>query len=249
MAEFYDELAPFFHLIFADWDSSMRRQGECLEILIRSRWPQAHAVLDVSCGIGTQSIALASRGFQVTGSDLSASAVERAGREARNRGQNIAFSVCDMRQAHLHHGGGFDLVISCDNSVPHLLTDDDIRSALKSMRDCLRPGGACLLTIRDYDQEPRGRNILKPYGVKEENGKRYFSFQIWDFQGDCYDLTMFLVEEDLATLEAGTRVMRSRYYAIGSRKLIELMNEAGFAAVERLDGVFYQPVFVGLLPR
>lgn len=248
MADFYEQLAPIYHLIFEDWDASVKRQGGQLEALIRSRWPAARRVLDVSCGIGTQAIALAGRGFQVTGSDLSPAAVERARAEAARRGQTVPFSVCDMRQVHSHHGEGFDVVVSCDNSIPHLLEDRDIRLALAEMRACLRPGGGCLITIRDYDREARGRGIFKPYGVKVEGGKRYVPFQIWDFEGECYDLTLFLVEEDLSSREVRTRVMRSRYYAIGSDKLIELMAEAGFGGVARLDGVFYQPVFVGARP-
>ena len=39
--------------------------------------------------------------------------------------------------------------------------------------------------------------------------------------------------------------MRSKYYAIGTGRLLELMRRAGFASVERLDGQFYQPVLVG----
>jgi hypothetical protein len=34
-------------------------------------------------------------------------------------------------------------------------------------------------------------------------------------------------------------------YAIGTGRLLELMRQAGFASVERLDGRFYQPVLVG----
>ena len=42
-----------------------------------------------------------------------------------------------------------------------------------------------------------------------------------------------------------THVMRSKYYAVGTGRLLELMRRAGFASVERLDGRFYQPVLVG----
>jgi hypothetical protein len=65
----------------------------------------------------------------------------RAEHEARARGAKVLFSVCDMRQAHEHHGSGFDVVISCDNSLPHLLTDDDLLVALKEMLACLSAGG------------------------------------------------------------------------------------------------------------
>ena len=245
MSDFYDALAPRFHLIFQDWDASIRRQGEQLRRILAAEWPGHATVLDVSCGIGTQAIALAQEGFRVTASDLSAQAVERARREAALRGQDIAFSVCDMREALEHHGSGFDVVISCDNSVPHLLDDRDILLAFRQMYACLRPGGGCLVSVRDYDQEPRGRNLVKPYGAREENGKRYVPLQVWDFAGEHYDFTLYIVEEDLASREVTTHVMRSRYYAVGTDRLLALLREAGFLKVSRLDGGYYQPVLIG----
>ena len=127
MSNFYDDLAPLYHLIHQDWDASILRQGEQLSALIKTEWPQSKRVLDVSCGIGTQAIGLAQHGYSVTASDISANAITRAKREARARGAKAVFSVCDMRQAHEHHGNGFDVVISCDNSLPHLLTDNDLK--------------------------------------------------------------------------------------------------------------------------
>ena len=248
MASFYDELAPRYHLIFDDWDASIRRQGCVLAEIIRAHWPGSSRVLDVSCGIGTQAIALAINGFEVEASDISPRAVERASEEARQRGQDIAFSVCDMREAFAMHGGGFDLVISCDNSIPHLLSDSDISAALRQMFACLRPGGGCLITVRDYEQEPRGTNIVKPISAVTREGIRYVAFQVWDFDGDCYDLTMFLVGENLSTGKVATQAMRSRYYAIGIPRLMALMDEAGFEQTARLDGAFYQPVLVGTRP-
>jgi len=69
-------------------------------------------------------------------------------------------------------------VISCDNSIPHLLSDDDILAALREMHACLRSGGGCLLTMRDYDREERGKGIVKPYGVREVGDKCYLVFQV-----------------------------------------------------------------------
>jgi 2-polyprenyl-3-methyl-5-hydroxy-6-metoxy-1,4-benzoquinol methylase len=101
--------------------------------LIRQQWgPAVRTVLDVSCGIGTQALGLAQRGYDITASDLSPKAIERARREAEIRGLRIDFSVADMRQAHENHQRAFDVVISCDNSVPHLLSDTEIQLAFAS---------------------------------------------------------------------------------------------------------------------
>ena len=242
---FYDQLTPLYHLVYPDWHASVRHQGTQLAALIATEWPGSRTVLDVSCGIGTQSIGLALQGLTVTASDLSAQEIERARVEAGGFGVDIVFSAADMRAAHAHHGSGHDVVISCDNSLPHLLSDDDILLALKQMAACVPLGGGCIVTVRDYALEARGRNLVKPYGVRVENGRRYLIFQVWDFDGDRYDLAFYFVEENLATRDVQTHVMRSRYYAISTERLCELMREAGWGQVRRLDGVYFQPVLVG----
>src|SRR5262245_22603210 len=104
MSDFYERMASLYHLIFQDWDESIERQAEQLADVIRERWGvSARTVLDVSCGIGTQAIGLAKRGFVITASDLSGGAIARAKDEAQKRSVEIDFSVCDMRKAHTHH--------------------------------------------------------------------------------------------------------------------------------------------------
>lgn len=245
MTSFYDQLAPYYHLIYPDWDTSVRRQGAQLAELVAAEWPAARRVLDVSCGIGTQAIGLALQGFDVHASDLSAKEVERARREAARFGVDLALSVCDMREAAAHHGSGFDTVISCDNALPHLLTDQDLLSALREMAACVTPGGGCLITVRDYDQEPKGKNLVKPYGVRVEGSSRYLLFQVWDFEGEHYDLSFYLVSENLETGEVTTQASRSRNYAVSMDRLCDLMRQAGLTKVRRLDGVFFQPVLLG----
>jgi SAM-dependent methyltransferase len=242
---FYDQLAPFYHLIHQDWDASIERQGRQLSGLIEREWPGASQLLDVSCGIGTQALALARHGYQVMASDLSSAEIVRAKVEAERRGLAVSFSVCDMRDAYTHHGGGFDVVISAHNSLPHLPTTHEMRTALQSMRACLHPGGGCVITVRDYDAEARGNGIVKPYGVRFDGGKRYLLFQVWDFEGDTCDIAFFIVEENLSSREFKTHIMRSRYYAISIAVLLDLMAEAGFSQVRRLDDAFYQPILIG----
>ena len=160
MSDFYDRMASLYHLIFEDWDESIERQGGQLAGIIHERWGNgSRSILDVSCGIGTQAIGLAKRGFVVTASDLSVEALARARAEAERRGVAIEFSVCDMRASYAHHRRQFDVVLSGDNSITHLLNDDDLLLALRQMYDCTRPGGGCLLTVRDYDREARGTGL------------------------------------------------------------------------------------------
>ena len=248
MTGFYDQLADYYHLIFEDWDESVALQGRQLSGVISSEWPKAHTLLDVSCGIGTQAIGLAEYGFSVTASDISGGAIRRGETEAARLGVEIELSVCDMRKAHSHHGSGFDVVISCDNSMPHLLTDQDLQTAFGEIRSCLSPGGGCLISVRDYANEERGKGLLKPYGVRSTGDTRYLLFQVWDFEGDYYDLTFFIIEEKTSTGEIRTHALRSRYYAISIDRLLELMSSTGFEKVRRIDSDYYQPLLIGTKP-
>ena len=245
---FYDDLTPFYHLIFRNWEAAVRQQAEALDAIIRERWGDGRlSILDAACGIGTQALGLAALDHRVTASDISSAAVERARREAAARGLAVRFSVADMRQAAAHHRQQFDLVIACDNAIPHLLTDEDVLTAFRQLLACTRPGGGCVISVRDYDREERSGIQVKPYGIRHEGGVRYLLWQVWEFHGQVYDVAFYFVE-DRGGPDCTTRVMRSQYYAVGIDTLMALMRQAGFTEVERLDGRFYQPVLVGRRP-
>jgi SAM-dependent methyltransferase len=244
-AAFYDAFAPYYDLIFEDWDKSMARQAAALDAIIRTHRPQgAISVLDVACGIGTQALGLAALGYKVTASDLAPAALRRAEVEASRRRLPIDFSVADMRAAHEHHRKSFDVVLCADNSLPHLLTDDDIVRALVQFYQCTSPGGLCIVTVRDYANEVREPLSFKPYGVRDRGGKRYSLFQVWSWEERHYDLHFCVVGHD--PQEGWQHCMATtRYYAISIDELMQLMRSAGFENVQRIDQRLYQPVLLG----
>ena len=83
--EFYAGLTPLYHLVYPDWGKSLKRQGDILDSVIHEMWGAASEVLDVSCGIGTQTLGLAGLGYVVTASDLSFEEVNRAKQEVQQR--------------------------------------------------------------------------------------------------------------------------------------------------------------------
>jgi SAM-dependent methyltransferase len=243
--DFYDDLAPFYHLIYPDWEASVGWQGAALDAVIRTELGEgARTVLDVAAGIGTQALGLAALGYDVTASDLSPGAVRRLRDEAARRGLAIGAQPADMRAAWDAHGRTFDVVLCADNALPHLLTDDDILHALREFRRCTAPGGICLVSVRDYDAIDLRTQRLHPHGLREADGARWILFQAWDPRPPLYEVSLYVVE-DRGADGVETRVMRSTYYALSLPRLTELMREAGFDDVRRLDGAFYQPLVVG----
>lgn len=241
---FYDRLAPRYHLIFDDWDSSITRQGAQLEAIIRDEWGSGvRTVLDAAAGIGTQALGLAARGFAVTASDLSPAAVARAAREAERRGLKMQTRVGDLRTL-ASVPGTFDVVIACDNALPHLLTDAEILQALRQCHACTAKGGGCLVSLRDYQVPPAGGQEVRPYGVRRAGDKKYVLFQVWEWEPPYYDLALCIMQ-DTGDTECRTEVFRTRYYAVAVDRVRALMEEAGFQRVRRIDGGYFQPVLVG----
>ncbi|NVJ99383.1 MAG: class I SAM-dependent methyltransferase [Alphaproteobacteria bacterium] len=250
--EFYDPMAPFYHLIHGDWEASIARQATALDQIATERWGLgAKSILDVTCGIGTQALGLAALGHRVTASDLSGTAVERAKAEAVKRGLDIDFSVADMTRVHETYQNWFDIVMSADNAVTHLLSEEAILGALKSFYQAAKPGGGCMVSMRDYDAVERGGVQFKPYGVRDHDGVRWSVYQVWDWRAkengesdDIYDFSMYFTGDD-GGAELKTHVMRSAFYALRPARMMALFEEAGFVDIARVDDVFFQPVIVG----
>jgi SAM-dependent methyltransferase len=265
--QFYDRLAGDYHLMYADWKSEVMRQGEILDHLIRRYIsPAPCAVLDCTCGIGTQAIGLASRNYRVHATDLASAAVERAEQEAKAFGVSIAFDVADVRILEERVSGIFDVVISCDNSLSHLLEDDDLLAAARQIRRRLRKDGILIASIRDYDRVVHERResrvneaplpgIVGSMSVAQPTMPRVFDdvrgrrvvFQIWDWaeDGRSYAVNHIHMKSKDGVWE--TNCFVTRFRALQRGDLSDLLLRAGFAEVRWLmpeESGYYQPIAI-----
>lgn len=253
VTEFYDDFAEDYHLIFADWDSAIDRQSIVLNDLILSNLANSSKsqilLLDCSCGIGTQAIGLAKRGYVVTATDLSPASIQRAKRESESRGIKISFGVSDFRTLKSDVPGEFDVVLSADNAIPHLQSNDDLYLAGQNMYSKVRQDGLLVVTIRDYDallQE-------KPHATQPkvfDNGKR-IAFQVWDWADDSktYTVNQFIVQEFNGKWE--TKHFSSAYRALKRDELSLTLRSCGFIDVRwhmPEESGFYQPIVTARKP-
>ncbi|MGP3921486.1 class I SAM-dependent methyltransferase [Nonomuraea sp. 10N515B] len=243
--DFYDELAADYHLVYPDWDASMARQAKALDGLIRPRLGAGpHLVLDCSCGIGTQSIGLALAGYKVVGSDLSPVAAARAAVEAAARGTSLPTAAADMRSLPFTTSA-FDVVLCADNSLPHLLSPQDLQTALLGMRRVLRDGGLLVITVRAYDEARRTHPTATPPQVTQTPDGQVITFQLWHWHEDGERYTL----EHFQLLPAGStwdvRVRRTTYWALTRRQLTDSVADAGFTGISwhtPATSGFFQPV-------
>jgi glycine/sarcosine N-methyltransferase len=245
VTEFYDGLAPDYHLVYADrWDEVVDAHGAALDQLIRDAHRQARDVLDCSCGIGTQAIGLAKRGYRVHGTDISERSVERARTEAKRLGADLSFGVADFRDL-ATVPGDYDVVLSADNALPHLLDDSDLPKALAAMRAKLRPGGLLVVSIRDYDKALVDRPATAPPFLIPGPPRRLFvRFHDWDGPDSAlYTVRFFILTETGGGWTLAHHA--TRYRAITAAALTGAANDAGFGEVKWLSAEqagFHQPL-------
>jgi len=244
----YDEFAVHYDQIFESWDASIERQAIVLGGLLQHECSDRRPirVLDCACGIGTQSLGLAKKGFEVEGCDISSGAIQRARSEAMKRGLSIPFSVANMLQLAAVERSNFDAVICIDNSLPHLESDEQLLQAAQQAYGKLRPGGSFIGSIRDYDQFVVERPTAQGPSFYSDNDGRRIVFQIWDWLDQRrYRFHLYITRGTQS--EWHTFHFSSTYRAVLRSELGEILIRAGFTDVQWLlpsESGFYQPIII-----
>ena len=254
---FYDGLAADYHLVYGSWDAAITNQSDVLRGMLEERGAAPPArVWDCTCGIGTQSLGLAGLGYRVTASDLSPASVDRARLEASQRHLSLDLAVHDIRQPP-PWVNCFDAAISCDNALPHLLADADLRQALTGLAAALRPGAVLAVGIRDYDAladawtagaPPSG---TPPVWRHTPDGQAVV-FQMWDWDGDGrrYQTHLFVLRRRAGGVWT-TSEYTSTYRVLRRQELSDLAGECGFSSVRWLmpeETGALQPIMVASRP-
>ena len=106
-----------------------------------------HKVLDLCCGQGRHSLALARTGLDVTGADLSEEMLSLAHTGAVESGVSAEFLRVDMRSLPDEMSGEFDAVINMFSSFGYLESEDDDQRVLHQIAKVLKPGGKVLMDL------------------------------------------------------------------------------------------------------
>jgi ubiquinone/menaquinone biosynthesis C-methylase UbiE len=112
--------------------------------LVEKGMIRGRSALDTCCGLGTNSLFLAEKGFEVTGIDISEKAVEIASQRAEEKGidRSAQFEVENFMQMDFE-GSSFDFVL--DVGCFHHVAEEDRQVFIGNVHRILSPGGRYLL--------------------------------------------------------------------------------------------------------
>jgi SAM-dependent methyltransferase len=247
--QFYDDLAESYHLIFQAWEASLGYQADVLARLLPPPGSEM-SILDCACGIGTQAIGLALKGYRIEGRDPSPTSISRASREAAIRGLAINFCVDDMRNLSTAALGGYEAVIAMDNAIPHLQSDADILAALSCMRARLRRNGVLLISLRDYGPLLAERPTGTPASFYRDEAFRRIVHQVWDWVDDRrYVVHLFITCERCHGWE--TRHFVGTYRAVMPIEIAQFASQVGFndaCVLGAAETGYYQPIVRAVAP-
>ncbi len=240
---FYNQMATAYDKLFSDWQAATHEQAALLDAIFRENGYNRQAkILDCACGIGTQAVGLALLGYAVTGSDISSGELAEAKRRAAQNRVAIRLEQADFCALSHTFSEPFDLIITMDNALPHMLSHKALEAAVKSIVNQLAQGGMFVASIRDYDSLLEEKPTYSaPYIHKTDKGQRV-SFQTWEWFGDRYRFIQYIIDD-----EGTAQVSRfaCEYRAVRRKELTDLLLANGCREVlwKMPDETgFYQPV-------
>src|SRR5262245_8505530 len=142
---FFEESWP---KISQGFESEADAASEIDWILGHARPRPGARVLDAPCGFGRHSLALARRGYAVTGVDLSETELGRA--RARAEAARLSLDLVRQDMRDMEFTGEFDLALNLFSSIGYF-SDDEDRLLLDRFCTALRPGGVFVLDTRNRD--------------------------------------------------------------------------------------------------
>lgn len=217
--------AGFYH----DWalaERFERAERETDFIVEALGLPAGAAILDLCCGEGRHTVALARCGYRMTGLDLSALHLRYARRAAREAGVAIRWHRGDMRD--IPWQGEFDAVINMFTAFGYFDSDAEDAKVLDGIARALKPRGKFLI---DFINRERVMRQFRPKDWEEHDGRILLHERHWDLATGRNHDGLTVVEPDGSRRTTATSVRMYTYV-----ELKALLVRAGFGSVQAWGG-------------
>jgi len=153
--------SSFYHKLYAD-RNDIEAAGFIDQLVKELQPPSLAQMLDLGCGNGRHSKYLASKGFNVTGTDLASSSIREA---KRWENPSLRFYRHDMRVPFGRNC--FDYVFNFFTSFGYFKTSDEDHKVVSNISASLKPGG---ILVMDYINSRTAEKKLIPEEKKEVDG-------------------------------------------------------------------------------
>lgn len=181
--------------------------------------------LDLGCGSGFQTLALAALEFEVIAIDSSPQLIDEL--RARTASLNVVPIVGDLRDSRLFaKQGPYDVVVCMGDTIVHLPAFDDVTTCLKNAHQNMHSGGTLVLSFRDLSSELQGIDRAIP--VKLDDDKLMSTFLE-------YEPDHVVVNDMIFVRSSGNWAMHKSSYRklrLATDRVVKLLDQIGFHSVQ-----------------
>ncbi len=153
-------LSEHYSRMFGDFEAKVAEQRALLERLGVTASPAAGVAVDLGCGSGFQSVALARLGFRVLAIDFSQRLLAEL--NDRVRGLTVEAIAGDIRDVARLVPAGVNLAVCMGDTLSHLERETDLERVIRGVAGRLVAGGRFVLTFRDLSGELRDLDRVIP---------------------------------------------------------------------------------------
>jgi SAM-dependent methyltransferase len=193
-------------------------------------------VLDVPCGHGRHALELARRGCRVTGVDLSADLLGAAREASARDGVAVEWVLRDMRDLPAAWEGAFDAAYCAGNAFGYF-DDDGNQAFLDAVARTLRPGGRFVL-----ESGWVAESLLPQFRQKLDMKAGGIRFQA---ENRCDPASGYVENVFTASRGGQTTSRRARHRLYACRQVLEMLDRAGFGAIEIFGSPAGEPFALG----
>ena len=163
MGEWFKEWfnTKYYHILYKNRDDSEASAFIDRLVSYLAPLPSDH-FLDVACGKGRHSKYLNSKGYNVTGIDISPKSIEEA---KLYQNETLHFEVADMRQPFAENN--FDIALNLFTSFGYFECEEDDLAALQNICKAMKPNGRFVL---DFFNAEKVLKQMVPYETKTVDG-------------------------------------------------------------------------------
>ena len=225
--DLWDTLSANYYR-FVNWEQRLAREMPFLDSHLASHG--ARRVLDVACGTGHHTIALAQRGYEVVGTDISEGMVRQARQNAESASASAVFHQAGFGHLREAVKEPFDALLCLGNSLPSVITEEALGGALADMAGLLVPGGLIIIQNLNYDRVWPRRERFMPLQTYQQGEEEWLFFRFMDFHQYTLTFNMVVLHRDgeMWDYEAGATELRP----ILSKDLNRLLERSGLTNVD-----------------